>query len=57
MHPPVQWVPGLFPGVTSGQGVALTTDPLDLHGLFQGELHLYLLPFSHRIGCNMQQVL
>jgi hypothetical protein len=27
-QPPVQWVPGFFPGVKSGRGVTLTSNPL-----------------------------
>ena len=27
-HPPVQWVPGLSPGIKSGRGVTLTPHPL-----------------------------
>jgi hypothetical protein len=54
-QPPIQWVPGLSPGVKSGRGVAFTTHPhlaprlkkeysytsphRDLHGLLQGELY------------------
>jgi hypothetical protein len=41
-QPPVQWVPGLSPGVESGRGVTLTPHPLSVpRSKNRVELYLY----------------
>jgi len=40
-QPPVQWVPGLSPGVKSGRGVTLTPTPSSAVGHERVELYLY----------------
>jgi hypothetical protein len=55
-QPPVQWVPGLSPGVKSGRGVTLTPHPLVVP-LVMKEQSYTSTPLMRRTACTEPQCL